>query len=91
VYAVNDVHTGKPLCFAHFHYGRSESPDDHFTAAHLKSPEQERLGRQAQAAVEAQAFARMRTGQTGRVQQTLEIRRAQIGLALARQLFFSVD
>lgn len=91
VYAVNDVHTGKPLCFAHFHYGRSEGPDDHFTAAHLKSPEQERLGRQAQAAVEAQAFARMRTGQTGRVQQTLEIRRAQIGLALARQLFFSVD
>lgn len=90
-YAVNDAHTGKPLCFAHFHYGRLEGPDDHFTAAHLKSPEQERLGRQAQADVEAEAFASMRTGQTGRVRQTLEIRRSQIGLALARRLFFSVD
>jgi hypothetical protein len=91
VYAVNDVHTGKPLCFAHFHYARGQGPDDHFTAAHLKSPEQERLGRQAQAHVEAQAFARMRSGQGGRVQQTLEIRRSQIGLAIARRLFFSAD
>lgn len=91
VYAVNDVHTAKPVCFAHFHYARREGPDDHFTAAHLKSPEQERLGRQAQAQAEASAFAQMRSGQAGRAVQTLQIRRAQIGLALARRLFFSVD
>lgn len=91
VYEVIDVHTGKALCYAHFHYARGQGPDDHFTAAHLKTPEQERLGRQAQAEVEAQAFARMRLGQTGRVQQTLDIRRSAIQLPLARQLFFSVD
>lgn len=91
VYEVTDVQTGKPLCFAHFHYGRRNSADDHFTAAHLKTPEQERLGRQAQAEVEAHAFARMRQGQTGRVQQTLEIRRSAIQLAMARRLFFRVD
>lgn len=90
-YRVLDVHTGKALCFAHFHYARQVSPDDHFTAAHLKTPEQRRLGQQAQAEVQAAAFARMRLGQTGRAQQTLEIHRAQIQLPLARRLFFSVD
>jgi hypothetical protein len=91
VYAVVDRRTDKPLCFAHFHYERSQGPDDHFTAAHLKTLEQERLGRQAQSEFEAQAFTRMRLGQTGRVQQTLEIHRAQISLSQARRLFFSVD
>lgn len=91
VYAVNDAHTGKALAYAHFHYARRQGPDDHFTAAHLKTPEQARLGRQAQAKAEAQAFARMRLGQTGRAQQTLEIHRSEIQLALARRLFFSVD
>ena len=91
VYAVIDVHTGKALAYAHFHYTRQQGPDDHFTAAHLKVPEQERLGRQAQAQVEAEAFARMRSGQAGRVRQTLEIRRSVIQLPLARRLFFSVD
>lgn len=91
VYAVHDAHTGKALAFAHFHYARQQGPDDHFTAAHLKVPEQERLGRQAQAQVEADAFSRMRSGQGGRVRQTLEIRRSVIQLPLARRLFFSVD
>ena len=91
VYAVNDAHTGKTLAYAHFHYARGQGPDDHFTAAHLKTPEQARLGRQAQAQAEAQAFARMRMGQTGRAQQTLEIHRSEIQLALARRVFFSVD
>lgn len=91
VYQVSDAHTGKALCYAHFHYERVQGPDDHFTAAHLKSPEQERLGRLAQGEAEAQAFASMRQGQTGRVLQTLEIRRSQIQLPLARQLFFSAD
>ena len=91
VYVVLDADTGLPLCYAHFHYENRQGPDDHYTAAHLKSPEQERLGRQAQAQAEAQAFARIRTGQTGRVQQTLEIERASISRLLARRLFFSVD
>ena len=91
VYAVLDARTGQPLCYAHFHYERSQGPDDHFTAAHIKTLQQERLGRQAQADVEAQAFASMRTGQTGRVQQTLVIRRSNIALPLARTLFFSAD
>ncbi|WP_411380995.1 hypothetical protein [Pseudomonas sp. MPB26] len=90
VYEVTEVSTGQPLCFAHFHYARRNGPDDHFTAAHLKIPEQERLGRQAQAEVEAQAFARMRLGYTGRVP-SLEIHRSQIQLPLARRLFFSAD
>lgn len=89
VYRVDDAQTSTALCFAHFHYERSQGPDDHYTAGHIKSPEQERQGRQAQAEAEAQAFARMRTGQAGRAQQTLEIHRAQIPLALARRLFFS--
>ena len=91
VYAVNDVHSAKPVCFAHFHYARPGGTDDHFTAAHLKSPEQERLGRQAQAQAEALAFAQMRSGQGGRAVQSLQIRRSEIGLTLARRLFFSVD
>ena len=52
---------------------------------------QDAMSRQAQAEVEAQAFARIRTGQTGRVRQTLEIERASISRRLARRLFFSVD
>ncbi|WP_371923431.1 fimbrial protein [Pseudomonas gelidaquae] len=46
------------------------------------------VGRQAQARVEAEAFARMRTGQTGRVRQTLDIDRATITRPFARRLFF---
>ncbi|WP_073524326.1 hypothetical protein [Pseudomonas fluorescens] len=93
VYKVADARDIKrALCFAHFHYKRSHGPDDHYEGdPHLKSPEQERLGRQAQARVEADAFARMRTGQTGRVRQTLEIDRAKITRPFARRLFFSVD
>lgn len=91
VYVVTDTLTGQPLCYAHFHYENREGPADHYTAAHLKSPEQQRLGRQAQAQAEAQAFARIRTGQTGRVQLTLEIERTSISRPLARRLFFSVD
>ena len=89
-YAVNSAHTGKTLGFAHFHYKKIGDFDDYFTAAHLKTVEQVRMGRQAQAQVEAQAFARIRSGQGGRVPK-LEIHRAEIQLQLARRLFFSVD
>ncbi|MFL1550815.1 hypothetical protein ACI77I_17185 [Pseudomonas sp. D47] len=90
VYVVTDARdTQQALCYAHFHYKRRDSPDDHYEGEpHLKRPEQERLGRQAQARVEAEAFARMRTGQTGRVRQTLDIDRATITRPFARRLFF---
>ncbi|MDO4238468.1 hypothetical protein, partial [Pseudomonas sp.] len=93
VYVVVDAsNTDRVLCYAHFHYKRLHGPDDHYEGdPHLKSPEQERLGRQAQARVEAEAFIRMRSGQTGRVRQTLEIDRAKITRPFARSLFFSVD
>ncbi|WP_330209078.1 hypothetical protein [Pseudomonas sp. AM4(2022)] len=93
VYVVADARDNqRALCYAHFHYKRPQGPDDHYEGdPHIKSPEQERLGREAQAQVEAQAFARIRTGQTGRVRQTLEIDRAKITRPFARRLFFSVD
>lgn len=93
VYVVVDAeNTDRALCYAHFHYKRPQGPDDFYEGnGHIKSPEQERLGRQAQARVEAQAFARMRTGQTGRVRQTLDIDRATITRDFARRLFFSAD
>ena len=93
VYMVVDArNTARVLCYAHFHYKTAQGPDDHYVGdPHLKSPEQERLGRQAQARVEAEAFTRMRSGQTGRVRQTLEIDRDKITRPFARRLFFSVD
>jgi hypothetical protein len=83
-----DVHTRRPLCYGHFHYARETGPDDHFTAAHLKTPVQHRMGKQSQAQAQAQAFARIQAGQGGRAQQTLEIHRGEINLRMARRLFF---
>ncbi|WP_053133581.1 hypothetical protein [Pseudomonas sp. MIACH] len=87
-YVVMDVHTRQPLWYAHFHYERQAGPDDHFTAAHLKTLEQHRMGKQAQAQAQAQAFASIQAGQTGRVRQTVEIHRGEIYLRMARRLFF---
>jgi hypothetical protein len=87
-YVVMDVHTRRPLWYAHFHYERQAGPDDHFTAAHLKTLEQHRMGKQSQAQAQAQAFASIQAGQTGRVRQTLEIHRGEIYLRMARRLFF---
>lgn len=87
-YVVMDVHTRRPLCYGHFHYARETGPDDHFTAAHLKTPVQHRMGKQSQAQAQAQAFARIQAGQGGRAQQTLEIHRGEINLRMARRLFF---
>lgn len=90
-YAVKDARTNKALAYAHFHYSSGTSQKEAFNAAHLKTPAQRRLGRGSQAAAQAQAFARIRSGQGGRAVQTLELHRAEIQLALARRLFFSVD
>lgn len=83
-----DVHTRQALCYGHFHYERQTGPDDHFTAAHLKTPAQHRMGKQTQAQAQAQAFARIQAGQGGRAVQTLEIHRGEINLKMARKLFF---
>ncbi|MBD8235087.1 hypothetical protein SOM46_05845 [Pseudomonas fluorescens] len=87
-YVVMDVHTRQALCYGHFHYERQTGPDDHFTAAHLKTPAQHRMGKQTQAQAQAQAFARIQAGQGGRAVQTLEIHRGEINLKMARKLFF---
>ncbi|MBB6288336.1 MULTISPECIES: hypothetical protein [unclassified Pseudomonas] len=87
-YGVVDVHTRQPLWYAHFHYERQAGPDDHFTAAHLKTPEQHRMGKQTQAQAQAQAFASIQAGQGGRASQALEIHRGEINLRMARKLFF---
>ncbi|MGF6096039.1 hypothetical protein [Pseudomonas sp. 18175] len=79
VYRVEAVQPAKVLAYAHFHYARAQDLDDHFSAGHLKTPEQNRLGRKAQARAEA----------TGG--KPLEIHRSAIGLALARRIFFNVD
>ncbi|KGE67503.1 MULTISPECIES: hypothetical protein [Pseudomonas] len=86
-YAVNDARTGKAMAYAHFHYTSSRDVDDNFSAAHLKTPDQARLGRMAQARVETQAFERMRSGQGGRAVQPLEIHRSEIQRRLALRLF----
>lgn len=87
-YVVMDVQARQALCYGHFHYERRVGPDDHFTAAHLKTPAQHRLGKQSQVQARAQAFASIQAGQTGRVTQTLEIHRGEINRRMARKLFF---
>ncbi len=88
VYGVFDANDHQALCYAHFHYETAQAFNDHFTAAHLKTPEQHRLGKQAQAQVQAQAFARIQAGQSGRAQPALAIHRSGINLRMARRLFF---
>ena len=88
VYGVFDVHDHQALCYAHFHYDSAAAFNDHFTAAHLKTPEQHRLGKQAQAQAQAHAFALIQAGQSGRAQPTLAIYRSEINLGTARRLFF---
>lgn len=79
VYRVEAVQPPKVLAYAHFHYARAQALDEHFSAGHLKTPEQNRLGRKAQARAESAGG------------KALEIHRSAIGLPLARRVFFSVD
>ncbi|NWA70198.1 dermonecrotic toxin domain-containing protein [Pseudomonas reactans] len=88
VYGVFDTHDHQPLCYAHFHYESAKAFNDHFTAAHLKTPEQHRLGKQAQARAQEQANALIQAGQSGRAQPNLAIYRSEINLRMARRLFF---
>lgn len=88
VYGVFDTHDHQPLCYAHFHYESAKALNDHFTAAHLKTPEQHRLGKQAQAKAQEQANVLIQAGQSGRAQPNLAIYRSEINLRMARGLFF---
>jgi len=47
-YAVKDADTSQPLWYAHLHYRKANAPARDFSAAHLKTPEQRRLGVQSQ-------------------------------------------
>ena len=43
-YEVRDQKTKRVLWYAHFHYTSLDAPDEAYIAAHLKTPEQRRLG-----------------------------------------------
>ena len=76
-YPILDKQSGKVLWYAHFHYANPDDPLPSFTAAHLKTVEQRRLGG---AYVE-------REGRSN--QELIAIHRSVISHAQAASLFFS--
>lgn len=74
-YAISDHNTQEVLWYAHFHYDSPHAELDHFTAGHLKTREQQRLG-----------GAIHRTGLSDGDQ--IAIYRSEISPQLARSLFF---
>jgi hypothetical protein len=76
-YPILDKQSGKVLWYAHFHYANLDDPLPSFTAAHLKTVEQRRLGG---AYVE-------REGRSN--QELIAIHRSVISHAQAASLFFS--
>jgi hypothetical protein len=76
-YPILDKQTGKVLWYAHFHYANPDDPLPSFTAAHLKTVEQRRLGG---AYVE-------REGRSN--QELIAIHRSAISHTQAATLFFS--
>lgn len=73
-YAVNDPH-GYPLWYAHLHYPAADTPKEHYTAAHLKTREQRRVGYYSQ-------LARAQSPQA-----VVDVHRGLIGKALAERWF----
>lgn len=76
-YTILDKKTKKVLWYAHFHYKNPADPLESFTAAHLKTIEQRRLG----------GAYDWREGSSNR--ELIEIHRSSISLTQARALFFS--
>lgn len=74
-YEIRDKESGTVLWYAHFHYDAKGAALEDFTADHLKTREQQRLG-----------GARQRTGPSD--WDTIEIHRRRIGKPLATSLFF---
>jgi hypothetical protein len=76
-YEIRDKNTGKVLWYAHFHYANPADPLEAFTAAHLKTVDQRRLGG-------AYDWRETRSNQ-----ELIAIHRSTISRALATSLFFS--
>ncbi len=72
---IRDTEDNSVLWYAHFHYPSREAADEAFTAAHLKTREQQKLGG---------AFER----KTGTDRDQIAIYRSEISPALAQSLFF---
>ncbi|MFJ2538386.1 hypothetical protein [Pseudomonas sp. NPDC087614] len=74
-YEVSDAKTAKVLWYAHFHYKNASDASALFTAGHMKTLQQRRLG--------GKLDLRNKSNQ-----QLIEIYRSQIGSTLAQTLFF---
>lgn len=74
-YEIRDKESGRVLWYAHFHYATRDAALEDFTADHLKTREQQRLG-----------GAHQRTGPND--WDMIEIHRRKIGNQLAKSLFF---
>ena len=75
-YAVSDAKTNKVLWYAHFHYAHVDDAVNLFTAGHLKTVAQQRLGG---------AFTTLGASN----QELTAIYRSEIGSTLAQSLFFT--
>lgn len=75
-YEIRDKEAGTVLWYAHFHYPTKGARLEDFSAAHLKTREQQRLG-----------GAQQRTGPSD--WDVIEIHRSAIGEQLAKSLFFN--
>ncbi|UOB24052.1 hypothetical protein MRY17_25765 [Pseudomonas orientalis] len=75
-YEIRDKESGTVLWYAHFHYDTKNAALEDFTADHLKTREQQRLG-----------GSRQRIGPSD--WDTIEVHRRRIGNQLAKSLFFN--
>ena len=75
-YEIRDSQSNAALWYAHFHYASTQAELEHFTAGHLKTRDQRRLGGRLQ-----------RTGSSD--QDQIEIYRSEISPQLAQSLFFA--
>ncbi|WLG53902.1 dermonecrotic toxin domain-containing protein [Pseudomonas sp. FP1742] len=76
-YEIRDATDQSVLWYAHFHYGDSAAPVQNFTAAHLKTAQQRRLG------------GAHRARGTNDDLQAISIYRSEISPQLAKALFFA--
>ncbi|WP_460410011.1 MULTISPECIES: dermonecrotic toxin domain-containing protein [unclassified Pseudomonas] len=75
-YEVRDAHTGKVLCYAHFHYSSVDAPVASFTAGHMKTVAQRHIGGSHEPSDPTSS-------------QLLEIHRSEISRQSAEHLFFT--
>ena len=77
-YEIRDRKSKAVLWYAHFHYERANTADEFFSAAHLKTKEQRLLG---------SGYSLENASST---QEVIAIYRSEIGVTLAKTLFFPV-